>query len=75
MLNLLSQCGNKSTQNNLGSVILLNNTNKNHTDGTRSQDHSSGAQKGRPDLFSQKPADTPSIEPPKLFKRILHLSN
>lgn len=66
---------NKSTQKNVGSVILLNNANKNHTDGTRSQDHSSGAQKGRPDLFSQKPADTPYIEPPKLSKRILHLSN
>lgn len=70
MLNLLSQCGNKSKRNNEGSQILLNNANKNHTDGTRSQDHSSGAQKGRPDLFSQKPADAPFIEPPKLFKRI-----
>lgn len=75
MLNLLSQCGNKSKRNNEGSQILLNNANKNHTDGTRSQDHSAGAQKGRPDLFSQKPADTPYIEPPKVFKRILHLSN
>lgn len=53
---------------------MPNNANKNHTDGTRSQDHSSGAQKGRPDLFSQKPADTPYLEPSKLFKRILHLS-
>lgn len=74
MLNLLSQCGNKSKRNNEGSQILLNNANKNHTDGTRSQDHSSGAQKGRPDLLSQKPDGTPYLEPSKLFKRILHLS-
>lgn len=74
MLNLLSQCGNNSTQNNVGSQILPNNANKNHTDDKRSQDHSAGAQKRRPDLFSQKPADTPYLEPSKLFKRILHLS-